>query len=296
MSKPTAKPTTVPRRRLARLLTELREKRGLSRDAAAEELEISRQTLWRYETGQNAEIKKMLIRTVCELYQTTEDEKRLLYFLQEEVRKDGWWQSFGDAIFDSFELFVALEQEAIQVISFQLTLLPGLVQTAAYRRVMVQINDPGASEEAIGRHLELLAKRQAKLDQPPDRFGLQVFIGEAALRYPIGGPIVMRDQLRHLAELGTRPNISIRIVPLSVGGFLGLQVGSFVLLDFPEHRNPALTESPVVYVEGYIGALYLVKPGEIDKFREARSEIAEAALDEDESRAMFLAIAEEYKG
>ncbi|MEG8183338.1 helix-turn-helix domain-containing protein [Nocardia terpenica] len=277
------------------MLVDLRNKAELSRDDAAEQLEIARQTLWRYETGYNSEIKKMFIHALCALYRVGEDDRRQLLYLQEEVRKDGWWQSYGDAIFGNVELFIDLEQAARRVTTVQLTLLPGLVQTAAYRRAMAQVYHPPVAEDEIERHIELLTRRQARLDEPADRFTLVVLLSEAALRYPVGGPAVMEEQCRHLIELSQRPNVSIRIIPIGIGAHLGLQVGSFVLLEFPEHVNPKLSESPVVYVEGYTGALYLDKAGEIEKYQAACSILEGTALGERESRELLLDIAEEYR-
>ncbi|MER7452232.1 helix-turn-helix transcriptional regulator [Nocardia beijingensis] len=289
-----AQTTTLPRRLLARRLLELRENAGLTRDKAAKMSEMSSQTLWRLENGQVAMVKKMVIRALCDVYDAGDDDRQALLWLAEEARKTGWWQSYSDAMFANTDLFVVLEQAACHVTSFQLTLLPGLVQTADYRRAVAKAFVPALTDDAIDRHIELLTKRQARLQEPPDRFSLDVRLSEATLRHQIGGAAVMAAQSGHLAELSGLPNVSIRIVPLNAGSYLGLEAGSFVLLEFPEHPNPSLTEPPVVYVEGYTGALYLDKPDEIDQYQTARSSVESAALSEDESRALLVAIAEEY--
>jgi transcriptional regulator with XRE-family HTH domain len=290
-----AQTTTLPRRLLARRLLELREHAGLTRDKAAKLSEMSSQTLWRLENGQVAMVKKMVIRALCEVYDASDDDRQALLWLAEEARKTGWWQSYGDAMLDNKDLFVVLEQATCRVTSFQLTLIPGLVQTVDYRRAMAKNYLPALTDDEIERHIELLAKRQARLQEPPDRFALDVRLSEAALRHRVGGAAVMAAQSRRLIELADLPNVSIRIVPLTSGGHLGLEANSFVLLEFPRHPNPSLTEPPVVYVEGYTGALYLDKPDEIDRYRTAISSIEDAALEEDESRTLLAAIAEEYE-
>ncbi|MFF3568262.1 helix-turn-helix domain-containing protein [Nocardia jiangxiensis] len=287
--------TTLPRRLLARRLLELREQAKLTRDKAAKLAEMSSQTLWRLENGQVAQVKKMVIRALCNAYNASDEDQRALLWLAEEARKTGWWQSYGDAIFGNVDLFIGLEQAARRVTSFQLTLLPGLVQTAEYRRAVARINIPPLTDEEIDRHVELLTKRQERLEESRERFSLYVTLSEAAVRHPIGGRAIMAAQLRHLVRLTHRSNVSIRIVPLTVGCFLGLDVGPFVLLEFPEHVNPALTEPPVVYIEGYTGALYLDKPDEIEQYRTALSAIESAALNQSESRALLMKIAEEYE-
>ncbi|WP_067466524.1 helix-turn-helix domain-containing protein [Nocardia amamiensis] len=286
--------STLPRRILARRLTEMRERSKLSRTKAAAAVEMNGQTLWRLESGQNSQIKRMVINALCDLYGASADDRALMIWLAEESRKTGWWQSYSDAISADVELFVGLEQSARHITSFQLTLLPGLVQTHAYRRSIARTYQPPLSEDEIDRRMELLAKRQARLEEPPDKFALEVLLSEAALAHHVGGAVVMAEQLRYLAELAELPSVSIRIIPLDAGSHLGLQVGPFVLLEFPEHTNPVLTEPPVVYVEGYTGALYLDKADEIDQYRTARSAIRAVALDETESRKLLLKMAKEY--
>ncbi|PSR59877.1 MULTISPECIES: helix-turn-helix domain-containing protein [Nocardia] len=290
-----AQTTTLPRRLLARRLVELRETAKLTRDKAAQLSEISTHTLWRLETGQGSQIKKIIIRALCDVYEATEDDRTALLWLAEQSRKEGWWQSYSEEIVNYVGLFIGLEQSARRITSFQLTLLPGLVQTAEYRRAIALAFDPGVTDEEIERHVELLTKRQRRLEDSTDDFTLDVMLSEAALRHHIGGRAVMADQVSHLIDLANRPNVSISLVPLTTGGYLGLQAGSFVLLEFPHHPNPALTEPPVAYVEGYTGALYLDKSDEIEQYRAAVSSIRNAALSATESRALLQAVLEEYR-
>jgi transcriptional regulator with XRE-family HTH domain len=291
----TTEATTVPRRLLARRLLKLRETAGLSRDAAARLAEIGQQTLWRLESGRTSEVKKPVIRALARVYEIADEELDNLLWLAEESRKDGWWQSFGDTIYLDRDLFVSLEETATHVISFQLTLIPGLAQTADYRRALARDYLPPVSDEEFGEHLELLETRQARLHGSENPLSLEIWISEATLRHRIGGASVMRSQVRHLYELSALPNVSLRIVPLTVEGHLGLQTGSFVMLMFPIHMNPSLTQPPIVYIESYAGALYLDQPSEIEMYRKALSAIAAVALDKPQSRTLLLRIEEEYE-
>ena len=290
----TIEATTVPRRLLARRLVELRESTGLTRDAAAELAEIGRQTLWRLENGRTSEVKKPTIRALCRVYEVEDEDLNNLLWLADESRKEGWWQPYSDAIFLDRDLFMSLEEAASRIRSFQLTLIPGLAQTADYRRAMARDYLPAVSEEEFARHLEVLNIRQAHLDHSKNPLNLQVLISEATLRHRIGGAAVMRSQVHHLYELSTRSNVSVRIVPLTVEGHLGLQTGSFVMLEFPVHLNPSLTQPPVVFIESYAGALYLDKAAEIELYKNALAAIEAVALDEPQSRELLQQIEEEY--
>nr|WP_240956479.1 DUF5753 domain-containing protein [Micromonospora sp. HNM0581] len=58
---------------------------------------------------------------------------------------------------------------------------------------------------------------------------------EAVLRRPVGGPVVMREQLLALAEASTRPHIRIHVVPSTVGEYAGLN-GPFIIATASDHR------------------------------------------------------------
>src|SRR3712207_1467292 len=89
--------STVPRRQLGRYLTALREKAGVTIEAAASELECSRQKVWRIEKGL-VPVRAPDIRLLCALYRVGPDMTEVLTGLARETRAKGWWQSYGDAV------------------------------------------------------------------------------------------------------------------------------------------------------------------------------------------------------
>jgi len=137
-------------------------------------------------------------------------------------------------------------------------------------------------------------KRQERLTSPDSPITLNVLIDESVLRRMTGSTEVMAAQMRHLIDIGQLPNVTIRVVPSTVGTYRGLMVGSFVLMEFPPHPKADLTMPPVVYVQGLTGDLYLEKPVELDQYRGACADIERLALNEDASRSLVLDIAKEY--
>ncbi|MFD7845478.1 Scr1 family TA system antitoxin-like transcriptional regulator [Nocardia sp. NPDC059764] len=96
----------------------------------------------------------------------------------------------------------------------------------------------------------------------------------------------MATQLRHLADLGTRPNITVRVVPFQAGFPLGTPVGPFVALDFkPDVKGVA--EPTVIYVESYTGDMYLEGEADVGKYRRAFATIQHVAMDAVTSRNML---------
>ncbi|MGW0178729.1 DUF5753 domain-containing protein, partial [Nocardia sp. NPDC003345] len=199
-----------------------------------------------------------------------------------------------DVMFPEFEMFLGLERAACKIFSWQSTTLPGLVQTPDYRRATWDISTALGAQIDLDRELGLLRKRQERLQDSPG-FSLEVALGESALRHVIGDAGTMAAQLDHLVELCASPTVSLRVVRFDAPNHSGLAAKDFVYLTFPEHLNPVLTEPPVVYVEGFTGALYLDKPGEIDQYQAARDSILHVALDERETQRFIEATAREYR-
>jgi DNA-binding XRE family transcriptional regulator len=290
--------STLPQRAAGRELRRLRLKVGKSQAAAGKVIEVSPQTIGRMEDGQPTKLSRRYVNALCDEYLATADERQTLLMLAAEVEEarrsgGGWWRTYP--VEPKFDHYLGLEEAARRLTTFQLTLLPGLLQTPEYRRDMIWVANPGIPPADVERRIELAIRRQARLNEDPKDFQMDVVLSEAVLRHQVGGPGVMAGQLRRLAEISKYPNVSIRVIPLRVGSHVGLQVGSFVLLEFPPLPSSRMIEPPVVYVEEYAGHLYLENGGEIEKYREAGSSIRRVALDESKTRALVLEIAEELE-
>ncbi|MFE3443154.1 helix-turn-helix domain-containing protein [Nocardia sp. NPDC059180] len=287
-------PSTLPRRVLGRRLSEMREARELSRARAAQQVQMGTQTLWRLESGRSSEVKRMVIKELCDLYESSDDERRELLWLAEESKKEGWWQSYVDAMVPEVEMYVGLEQSARATITWQSTLVPGLLQTPGYRQAVWEIAKTQRQRIDFGREIELLEERQRRL-QDAENFSFCAFLCESVLRRRVGGAEVMAEQLKRLIEVGSLPNVSIRVAPLATPSHAGLINKDFVYIEFPEHLNPLLSEPPVVYIEGFTGDLYLDKPLETETYRAAYTDIGRVALDEGDTRSLIEVILKEVQ-
>ncbi|MEU0503405.1 helix-turn-helix transcriptional regulator [Nocardia sp. NPDC005998] len=272
----------------------LREKSGITMADAAASISIGKSTLWKIETGQPVRLNPVLLNHLCQLYGATPKSTKALLGLVDETKTRGWWHAFTDQIPKDFGLFVSLEDAATHMTSYQTTFLPGLLHTRDYRRALSWTEFPHKPSDETERLLDVGMKRQARLTSARNPITLNVLIDESILRRMTGSTEVMAAQLRHLIDCGQLPNVSIRVVPSKVGTYRGLIVGSFVLLEFPPHPKADLTMSPVVYIQGFTGDLYLEKPVEVDHYRGACADIERLALDENASRALLLDIAKEY--
>lgn len=125
-----------------------------------------------------------------------------------------------------FRPYVELEQEATRIRSFAVQLVPGLLQTEDYARVVFA--NERMPRHKVDNNVELRLERQRVLDRdrPPK---LWVILDELVLRRRVGTPGVMCDQLRRLLDLGDRYNVVVQVIPISAGTHPG-SAGAFSIL------------------------------------------------------------------
>lgn len=290
--------STLPKRALGRELRRLRERSGTSQAAAARAIEVSPQTIGRLEDGHASRPTSLQVNGLCDLYQASDEERRFLLDLLRELRiakQTGgmWWRAYADEVPRDFNHYLGLEAAAREITSWQLNLVPGLLQTPEYRRALIWAAHPDWPTVDVEHRLALARQRRDKLGD--STFRLNVLVSEAALRHHVGGRGVMADQLRHLATMSELPNISVRAVPFDARSPIGLVVRSFVLLEFPVPSNTRIAEPPVAYVEGYTGDLSLERNREVAQYREAIRSITRVALDESGTRDLVESVMDEYQ-
>jgi transcriptional regulator with XRE-family HTH domain len=123
-----------------------------------------------------------------------------------------------------------LEKEAVRVRTFQPMFVPGLLQTEAYARAVIRGTSPFDDDDTVEARVTDRMERQSVLrgENAPT---LLAIVEESLLRRPIGGPEVMREQLRHLADTAERPGVTVQVIPRTVGAYPGME-GPVVLLSF----------------------------------------------------------------
>lgn len=286
--------STVPRRQLGRYLRDLRGSAGLTVRAAAKQLERSEPTIWRIENGL-VSVRSVEVEIMCRLYGASADLTKALMALAKETRAKGWWQAYGDVLPEWFDLYVGLEAAANRISWYESELVPGLFQTPDYAHALTRVHVPDESDAEIERRVELRLGRQAILRRPIDPPVLRVALRESVLRSPVGGTAVMAAQLDRLAEVSELPNVSIRVVPFTVGLHPGMVSGPFEVLRFPVNGGGLESEPPTVYADIYTGAIYLDKRHEVERYDQAFEGIWETALGEGESRDLIRQAAEDLR-
>lgn len=278
---------TVRRRRLRYELRRLREQRGLTieqvSDASGGDLKPS--TISRWETGDRS-VRPTDLRLLLDIYDIGGEQREMLLTLAREARERGWWQSYGSAIPDWFQVYVGLEAEAAKIHRYDAELVPGLLQTADYYRTFIRAAPAAGNDEAIEHKVAVRSTRGELLtsDEPPEFWAV---LNEAVIRRVVGGAKVMREQLEHMADLAELPHVSVQVLPFSAGVHPAMD-GSFIVLSFPEATDP-----DVVYLESQTGSLYLEQATETERYQRMFNHLIAKALDPDESRRLIARVARE---
>lgn len=225
----------LSRLRLGEQLRILREAAGLEAHQAAYKLRCVVGKIYHLENGRSM-IRPAELEVLLTLYGAP-DRLEELDALRVEATQKGWWAAYKLPLW--LTTFIGLEDAATRIRRVTNGPIPGMLQTEEYARVVNKVTTkPGtdAEEQNIAARLQ----RGARLVEGDVEFNA-VLGQETLLRtsYIPGG--VGIGQLKKLLDVMELPNVTVRMVPLSVGPCLGVE-GSFTLLEFPEG-----TLDPIVY-------------------------------------------------
>ncbi|MFF5496524.1 helix-turn-helix domain-containing protein [Streptomyces aquilus] len=236
---------------LGKRLQELREAAGLKREEAAKVLRVAPATVRRMEMAEVA-LKIPYVQLLLSTYGVSEEEADAFVALAEEANQPGWWQRFHDVLPDWFSLYVSLEGAARIIRSYEPHFVPGLLQTEAYARAVMEAGTIAqAGPDTVERHVALRMTRQQLLERP-DPPHLWVIMDETVLARPVGqGGEVMREQLDKLLEFAERDRITLQIAEFAAGPHPGTYA-PFSLFRFAEPELPDMA-----FTEYLTGALYL---------------------------------------
>lgn len=246
---------TVRRRRLDVELRRYREVSGKKIEEVAEYLGCRHSKISRIENG-HGNIRPGDVRLMLDFYGVQGPEVDRLVQLARESSTKGWWHGYGDVLPEWLATYVGLEAEASASYVYENEVVTGLLQTRDYARAVTLATVAGMSADGADRRVNLRTKRQERLRdaQPVELWAVH---SEAALRRPVGGNRVMRNQLHHLIELTELPHINLQVLPISVGDHPAM-AGPFTILKFREAADP-----DVVYLDTQVGGLYLEKEDEV---------------------------------
>ena len=231
------------------------------------------------------------IRVLCEFYGSEDPE--ILAYLLELARLDrgrrkakGWWHDSPHP--GTLSEYIALEDAASRMRTWELSLIPGLFQTAEYARSLAVSEGVGVWEDPdeIERLVEIRMRRQERLR---DARPLEVYaiIWEAALRQLVGGPDIMRAQLEHLLKVAELPNVRLQVLPFRAGGHPCV-TGPFTIISFAESEAV-----DVVHADTIMSTVWAENAAESTAYRAFFDRTARLSLAQRDSVLLIDAIRQE---
>jgi len=281
---------TVRRRRLAAELRGIRESKGKSGDVVAAALKWSPSKISRYERARTG-LRPREVERLLDYYQITGSRRALLLTLAEDAAQKGWWEEYSDSLSEDYQQFIGLEHEASSIAIWHFDVVPGLLQTEAYARQI--INGYSRVEPVapgmIGRMVRVRMRRQQVLDR--DGLELSVVLDESVLKRRIGDESVMYEQLHRLVRESDRPNLTLRILPLDAQHTVFGE--SFVIFRFGDDSDDSDAMLQDVVSTEQLKSGFTVE-GERQTYlhRIAFEMLADASLDPAASKALLLETAE----
>lgn len=283
---------TVAHRFLSTRLRDLRVAAGFKQSEVAAMLHWSHGKVGQIET-RHVKTRREDVKVLLPIYGVPEAEVEHYMWLCDLSREKGWWDG-APGVPTWFQFYLGLEWGAKKLSIFELSLVPGLLQTPAYARAVLA---GGTSSEAEleYQHGQRM-RRQEVLHRPRNPLELHAVLDEAVLHRMVGGRSVMREQLAHLVSLTRSTTVKLQVIPFNSGEHTG-QRGSFSWLRFPhdedfdveedEARDREKRDLGVVYVENQMGGVYLDAKEPIEKFEKILDNLVSRALKPEASASLI---------
>ncbi|MEU9096494.1 helix-turn-helix transcriptional regulator [Streptomyces sp. NPDC048361] len=207
------------------------------------------------------------------------------------LKTDGFFERFlpvleGPHVAEHFAEALEFERYAVMIRQYAPKLVPGFLQTEAYAREVLSSGYPPKNDQERDRLLEARLERARVLDDF-DNPVVWTMLDEAVLRRPIGGPLVMCEQLQHLLAMGESRRIRLHVLPYAAGAHALLE-GLVSLMWFSDLP-------PIAYVEGLKNGRVWEPPSVVRQCQEVYDHALGDALSNRASLALIRSVSEDYE-
>jgi transcriptional regulator with XRE-family HTH domain len=275
----------VRRLRLGAELRALRSRRGLTHDELARKIGVSRPQISRLENGHVVDQSDIL--KILDALTVDDAEWTKVVTIAREAGARGWWES-NKAMGERQALYANLEAGAKTIRQFQMTFVPGLLQTPEYAWARVEaegFNGPLSfdGDEAVNAR----TVRQRMLCRP-DGPSYEAILDELVIRRPAAPNEVIRAQIYHLtARVNADPHTTVRVLPVDAEiERYDVPRSAFSLYTFPDPDDPT-----VVVVDTVTDDLVLTDDAEVKPYEDLYDRLRDAALSPDDSLDFLIATA-----
>ncbi|MDP9644136.1 transcriptional regulator with XRE-family HTH domain [Actinopolyspora lacussalsi] len=276
---------TSPRARaLGAELRDFREQAGMTVRDVAERLGGHHSKYARLETGQTPQSPEIVVALLATYGASESERDRLASMARDATEETNWIKPRDRSVNPDLTTLIEFERTATSIVDVSPIMIPGPLQTADYARAVMA---SGMRAEELEAHVTMrIGRRDVLTRRNPPR--LHLFIGEWALREPMGSAEVMADQLRHLTKMTELDNVTLRIVPSRTGGWTPAHAGHFLLFEFAK-------AAPVVHVEHLQSDAFLSSSGEIEAYQNAVANLHDVAMSPEDSTELIASVITELE-
>lgn len=275
---------TIAKRRLARRLAELRVASGYTANHVCDILNWGRGKVGRFEANQWKRPEMSDIRDLLRIYNADTTVQDELEDLAIRARARPWWREYPEIFGNEFPGF---ENDASQIRVFMPLILPGLLQTAAY--VEAGLRTGPRSPAWRQKALETRLRRQEILTRNgPTAPKVVAVITEASLMFRWGTRADQYEQIAHLAEIGGRGNVELRIQRFADGPYPGMH-SMINIFGYPDG------EPSLVFMETDYAIEEVSSAESVSAYEEAFSRARDGALEPTDTAAFLRQLAEQLE-
>ncbi|MEV0899634.1 helix-turn-helix transcriptional regulator [Actinoplanes sp. NPDC049802] len=189
--------------------------------------------------------------------------------LSRQANARGWWRAFA-GMPERQMGFVEMESGVLGIREYAMVFIPGLLQHAGYARQRF-------SDRDAVKDFDLAAAVDGRLERQKI-LGLgteyEAILDEAVLRRRTAPPDVMAAQFRHLIELASRENVTVRVLRLDAEvEYLSRALNSFSLYRFDDPD-----QDDMVSVETETSDLWLGDPEDLARYSVVYGRLRAAAV------------------
>jgi transcriptional regulator with XRE-family HTH domain len=254
----------VRRLRLAAELRALRTHAGVTHVQLAKQIGQSRAQISRLENGHVVDQDDVM--KILDALGVDDERWTGIMTIAREAGERGWWES-NRFMGERQSLYANLEAGAQTIREFQMTFIPGLLQTPEFTRARheadrvagtVAFNAEKAADGRIGRQRML---------RRPGGPHYEVILDELAILRPSAPPEVMKAQLFHIAAtVNGTPKVTARVLPVEVE-IEGYSVprSAFSIYTFLDPGDPT-----IVAVDTVTDDLLLVEGDDVKRYDGSR--------------------------
>lgn len=278
----------VRRQRLATVLRELREERGMMADELAKRIHYSRTKISRLENGYGRPDVADVI-TILNTLEVSDTKWTEIVRLAHDAATRGWWDAYGSAMGTRHRLYADIESDADTIREYNLSAIPGILQTPELMSSLIEITKKeGRLDFQPEKMVEARLKRQEMLLRPGGPT-YEFIIDEGVVRRRTVPRAVMAAQLQHMVKLVTaEPQFTLRVLPVKADmeGAL-LPKATFALYTFPDPVDP-----PMAIVDTITTDLIHTERREVKRYIQRYEDLTRGALAPQDSLALLTEAAD----